>query len=80
MRCYDCATQNKQDNEAYAVCVACGAGLCLEHAIEGHAEERARSLGNPTMKRLPGRRIFCKECAVEHLPQELSPGTEVLVD
>jgi hypothetical protein len=68
MRCYDCDTQHNPTTEASATCSVCGAGLCPEHLIEGHAEERlSLSLGNPAVRRLHGRRIFCHTCAPDHL-------------
>jgi hypothetical protein len=32
MRCYPCAGQGKV-NEAVAICVVCGMGICADHAI-----------------------------------------------
>jgi len=33
MRCYICAKQGKTE-EAVAICIVCGMGLCLHHAIK----------------------------------------------
>ena len=33
MKCYICAKQGK-DEEAVAICIVCGMGLCLHHAIK----------------------------------------------
>lgn len=32
LKCYQCA-ENGVDEEAVAVCIMCGMGLCMEHAI-----------------------------------------------
>lgn len=32
MKCYQCALEGK-DEDAIAICVVCGMGLCREHAI-----------------------------------------------
>jgi hypothetical protein len=32
MKCYECAKQGK-DVDAVAMCVICGMGLCMDHAI-----------------------------------------------
>lgn len=65
MQCYDCAAE-QQISPAVAVCSTCGAGLCTTHAVPGHAEERlTATLGNPTTRRLPGRRLYCHTCAAD---------------
>jgi hypothetical protein len=70
MRCYDCATEAGLKTEASASCAVCGAGLCLDHAIAGYSQESITgSLGNPAVRQLPGRRIFCRTCTPDHLEQ-----------
>jgi len=32
LKCYECA-ENGANEEAVAVCITCGMGLCMEHAI-----------------------------------------------
>ena len=34
MNCYDCATIGHH-NPAVAICIDCGAGMCLDHADRG---------------------------------------------
>jgi hypothetical protein len=65
MKCYVCAKQGK-DEEAVAICIVCGMGLCMHHAIKqellvkdvidwGFGEEQ---IDYP--RTLP--RILCPEC------------------
>ena len=63
MQCFDCATDDQRERTAAAVCPTCGAGLCVGHAVPGFAEEVHNSLGNPVTRRLPGRRLYCRDCA-----------------
>lgn len=68
MRCFDCAVEQNRETEACASCTTCGAGLCLEHTIEGYAEERVPyNLGNPAAHRLPGRRLYCHTCTPKYM-------------
>ncbi len=68
MRCYDCEMKHNRTTDASATCSVCGAGLCAEHVIEGYAEEKLQlSLGNPAVRRLSGRRMFCRTCAPDYL-------------
>lgn len=70
MRCYDCAAESGISTVANATCAACGAAICLEHIVEGYAEEVApATLGNPVVHRAPGRRMFCATCAPDYLTQ-----------
>lgn len=74
MRCYDCATEAQLKTEASANCVVCGAGLCVEHSVEGYSQEALTgSLGNPAVRRLPGRKLFCRTCAPDYLELTSSP-------
>ncbi|QAY69100.1 DUF2180 family protein [Xylanimonas protaetiae] len=63
MRCFDCASEATAMADAVAVCSSCGAGICLEHTLSGHQAEPVTSPGNPSTRRLPGRRLFCRACA-----------------
>ena len=80
MQCFDCAATN-QITTAVAVCSTCGAGLCVHHAVVGHADEATASVGNPSSVRLPGRRILCQTCSASGLADESSvpAGTSVNV-
>lgn len=74
MRCFDCATEAHLKTEASANCAVCGAGLCAEHAVQGYAEQPVVSgLGNPAVRRLPGRRLFCRSCAPAYLESVPAP-------
>lgn len=81
MRCYDCAAERGMSTEANATCTACGAGICLEHIVEGYAEEVAMAtLGNPTVRRSHGRRMFCSKCTPDYLKQAgLVPGGRLVI-
>lgn len=62
MKCYMCDLEGG-DSEAVAICIVCGMGLCLEHAIREELFIREGGIEYPahTMKRtLP--RFVCKEC------------------
>ena len=63
------------------MCSTCGAGLCVNHAVVGHADEATASVGNPSSVRLPGRRILCQTCSSSGLADESSvpAGTSVNV-
>ena len=64
MKCYVCAKMSKS-TDAVAICIVCGMGLCMDHAIR---EERSVWEGGypfPAKKAgstLP--RILCPDCAV----------------
>ena len=62
MQCYDCAT-DQLVTPAVVICSTCGAGLCLNHLVLGHADEWETTVGNPTAMRLPGRRFLCQTCS-----------------
>jgi hypothetical protein len=78
MRCYDCETRHSRTTEASATCSVCGAGLCAERAIEGYAEERlSMSLGNPAVRRLHERRVFCRTGLPDYLDRAgMTTGAE----
>ncbi len=62
MKCYVCAKEGK-DNDAVAICIVCGMGLCEDHII--HEEMDVWSGGYPFPSEklddtLP--RILCKRC------------------
>ncbi len=68
MLCYDCHAEKGVETQASAVCSLCGAGLCVDHAVEGFVEETARaSLGNSVTRRVHGRRMFCRHCVPVHM-------------
>ena len=69
MQCYDCAVEERTTT-AVVMCSTCGAGLCLDHAILGHADEWTATVGNPTAMRLPGRRFLCRTCATSGAQEE----------
>ncbi|MCA0252354.1 MAG: DUF2180 family protein [Actinobacteria bacterium] len=67
MQCFDCAVQLNRETAANAMCRVCGAGLCLDHAYPAYAQEEVHSLGSPATRRLPGRRMYCRECVPSYL-------------
>ena len=67
MKCYVCAKQGK-DSDAIAICITCGMGICMDHAIyEEHDvfEEEHRSI-IAKYKKLPQKlpRFMCSPCHV----------------
>lgn len=70
MLCFECGVELGVSAPASATCSVCGAGVCVDHVIQGYVEEHVRgSLGNPATYRVPGRRMFCHECAPAYLPE-----------
>jgi hypothetical protein len=68
MRCFDCETRDHRTNEASVTCSVCGAGLCVDHAIEAYEQQDVHlSLGNPAVRRLPGRRMYCSTCVPDYV-------------
>jgi hypothetical protein len=66
MNCYDCAaTGNYRD--AVAICVDCGAGICLEHAVNAR-HWLTRTLPLLRVERVdPARRVLrCGTCHAAH--------------
>lgn len=62
MQCYVCAQQGKH-TEAVGVCIVCGMGLCMEHAIRDDVDMWEGGYPFPAhkaKKKLP--RILCPEC------------------
>ena len=63
MKCYICAEQGK-DTEAVAICIVCGMGLCMKHAIREEQEVWEGGYPFPSKKvskTLP--RILCPYCS-----------------
>lgn len=63
MKCYVCARMGK-DTDAVAICIVCGMGLCMNHAIREDQEIWEGGYPFPAKKMakaLP--RILCPECA-----------------
>ena len=62
MKCYVCAQQGK-DEEAVAICIVCGMGVCMAHAIR---KDRNRWEGGyPFPLKKAGKsipRILCPYC------------------
>ena len=69
MQCYDCAIEQRT-TPAVVMCSTCGAGLCLNHLVLGHADEWETTVGNPTVMRLPGRRFLCQTCSTSAVQEE----------
>ncbi|GAB4312592.1 MAG: DUF2180 family protein [Methanobacteriaceae archaeon] len=62
MKCYICAQEGK-DSEAVAICIVCGMGLCMDHAIREDVEIWEGGYPLPSKKQektLP--KILCPEC------------------
>ena len=59
MRCYEDA-QAGVEKDAVAVCVACGMGLCLDHAVQEEVWKTRVILGRPAKK---GMVVLCHHCA-----------------
>lgn len=81
MKCYICA-QTDKDADAVAICIVCGMGVCMEHAVKDQLSFWEAQFISSDMfpdnvrfslpKLLP--RILCVECyeimRVEKLPLE----------
>jgi hypothetical protein len=62
MKCYICAEEGK-DSDAVAICIVCGMGLCMKHAIREETEVWSGGYPFPSEKMsetLP--RILCRYC------------------
>lgn len=62
MKCYVCAKAGK-DTEAVGICIVCGMGLCMEHAIREDTQVWEGGYPFPATKtqgKIP--RILCEEC------------------
>ncbi len=68
LKCYECAT-NDATEEAIAICIMCGKGLCMEHAkrVDLPIWEGGYPTPVKVMKKgLP--RFVCHECAEILMP------------
>lgn len=79
MQCLDCAMTMTRETPACATCHTCGAGVCVDHVVEGYAQQEVHSLGQPSIVRLPGRRVYCRTCAPAYL-EPAAPGTRLAAD
>lgn len=64
MECYVCAKLGKK-TEAVGVCIVCGMGVCMEHAVRDDVEMWTGGYPFPsatTRSTIP--RILCEECHV----------------
>ncbi|GAB4314167.1 MAG: DUF2180 family protein [Methanobacteriaceae archaeon] len=62
MKCYICAELGK-DTDAVAICIVCGMGLCMDHAVRQEVEIWEGGYPFPSEKlekTLP--RILCPPC------------------
>ena len=66
MKCYVCAKEGKEST-AVAVCIVCGMGLCMDHAIRKETEVWQGGYPFPVKKSqrtVP--RILCPACAAAY--------------
>ncbi|HOU28099.1 MAG TPA: DUF2180 family protein [Thermoleophilia bacterium] len=62
MECYVCARAGKK-TAAVGVCIVCGMGLCMEHALREDVEVWEGGYPFPSQKaKKPLPRILCAEC------------------
>jgi hypothetical protein len=67
VNCYDCATVGDQ-RPAVAVCVDCGAALCIEHAVPvRHWLTRTQTIMRIEWVESAARLIRCESCHVAHV-------------
>lgn len=67
MNCYDCATAGDH-HPAVAVCVDCGAAVCVEHAVPvRHWLTRTQTIMRVERVGPPARLIRCEPCHVAHV-------------
>jgi hypothetical protein len=62
MKCYICAEKGK-DSDAVAICIVCGMGVCMEHAMREDTENWEGGYPFPAKKlkkNIP--RILCPPC------------------
>jgi hypothetical protein len=76
MNCYDCATTGTY-HPAVAACVDCGAGVCIEHAINtNHWLTRTQAVMRIERVEPPGRIIRCETCnAARSARGDVTPAT-----
>lgn len=63
MKCFVCAQEGK-DTDAVAICIVCGMGLCMNHAIQEELDLWEGGYPFPVRKsekKLP--RILCPACS-----------------
>ncbi|HEU4676638.1 MAG TPA: DUF2180 family protein [Motilibacteraceae bacterium] len=76
MNCLDCLAERAQAVPAVAVCLDCGAGVCLEHAVLVARRVDARGLLG---RRIPlsrgGRVVRCEVCQRAHDAVVAAPVT-----
>ena len=66
MNCYDCATTGSY-REAVAICVDCGAAVCVEHAVNTrHWLTRTQALLRVERVDPPARAMRCGTCHAAH--------------
>ena len=66
MNCLDCALDDR-GAVAIAVCHACGAGVCVEHAVvRAHHLVRIVTINRPVPVEPPARLVWCPTCACAH--------------
>ena len=67
MKCYICAKKNVQ-TDAVAICITCGMGVCMDHAIreehEVYEEEFKAIIHNYKKKPQTLPRFMCEPCHV----------------
>lgn len=62
MECYVCAKAGKK-TEAVGICIVCGMGLCMEHALREDVDVWEGGYPFPSQKATkPLPRILCAEC------------------
>lgn len=62
MECYVCAKAGNK-TEAVGVCIVCGMGLCMDHALREDVEVWEGGYPFPSKKATkPLPRILCEEC------------------
>lgn len=66
MNCLDCALAGL-DRTSVAVCHACGAAVCTEHAVvRAHHLTRIVTINRPVPVEPPARLVWCQTCAAAH--------------
>jgi hypothetical protein len=74
MNCYDCATAGDH-RQAVAVCVDCGAAVCIEHATSTqHWLTRTQTIMRIERVEPPARVIRCETCHTAHAAKDDRAG------